>query len=101
MHVTLLQPLLLLAAIAIVGAVPLLGVAVPVPTVGASHALAHRTEGGALAGQSRTSVRVGVRATREGAPCPPRVDTLGDAAPSVQRCWAVRRGTCVLPPPRA
>jgi hypothetical protein len=101
MHVTVLQPLLILAAIAIVGAVPLLGVTVPMPSMGASPTVAQRAEGGMAARQSGTSSRVKLDAAREGSASPAYASMRGDALASLQRCWAVRGGACVLPPPRA
>lgn len=101
MHVTLLQPLLILAAIAIVGGVPLLGAVSPAVAIGARP---FAESGSRATVEARHASRCArgsmVRALMGDAPsAPPATCTVGgDAA---QRVWAVRRGTRALPPPRA
>ena len=101
MHVSILQPLLILAAIAIVGAAPLLGAVRPVPPIGVSSSVVRGSD--AVAGASRSAgvalARV-VSSSSQG--------THGGNARShshdlcaAQLACAVRCGTRSLPPPSA
>jgi hypothetical protein len=101
MPVTLLQPLLILAAIAIVGVVPLLGAASPVATIGVN---AMSASGAHTAPAQRNSADLARASARHTRAMPA---SAHDRSPSLfaqalaERSWAVRCGACVLPPPRA
>jgi hypothetical protein len=101
MHVTVLQPLLILAALALVSAVPMLGASYPVATLGASSAVPRAndaTADGRESGRGMFRVRSGqlratTCATHRAWPVASVTHALG--------VWSVRRGTSVLPPPAA
>lgn len=101
MHVTVLQPLLILAALALVSAVPMLGASYPAATLGASsamprahHAVADGRE--SERGMFRLSLGVLRATTREMR----RVWPVASVEQALG-VWSVRRGTTVLPPPAA
>ena len=101
MHVTVLQPLLILAAIAIVGAVPLLGAAGPVASLAGSPSAARGAAGDTRADRAsecatRSMARDAQRASCDAGKVRPQVPPA-----STQLAWAVRVGSCALPPPCA
>ena len=99
MHVTVLQPLLILAAIVIVSGVPLLGAVAPTAAIGASSAVARGAESAATRdcpGQARTPAS---RRPASVASNPCRQPAHAPAC-ATQLEWAVDRGASALPPPR-
>lgn len=101
MILTTLQPLLILAAIAIVGGVPLLGAVSPGASPGMSQASAHCGEAESRGGHRLGGLR----------PHTPQEALAGTPATHCTRGlakrgmvwlgWSVRGGTSDLPPPRA
>ena len=101
MHLTVLQPLLILAALALVTAVPMLGASYPVATLGASSAVP-RAHDAAADGREyeRDMFRLRSGHLRATACATHRVWPVASVAHALG-VWSVRRGTSVLPPPAA
>ena len=101
MHVTVLQPLLILAALALVSAVPMLGASYPVATLGTSSAVPRANDAAADGRESQrgaSRLRSGhLRAT----PCAKHPVWPVASVAHALGMWSVRRGTSVLPPPAA
>lgn len=101
MHVTVLQPLLILAAIAIVGGVPLLGGVSTAVMIGAGTAAESSSQATVEARCASRCIRGSVSRLLAGAAPSVRHIARTGGADAPQRMWAVRRGTCALPPPQA
>lgn len=101
MHVTVLQPLLILAAIAIVGGVPLLGAVAPAVAIGARPCTELGPRAKVEAQRVSCCLRGSASRLRTCAVASVPVGTWTRGADGPQRMWAVRRGACALPPPRA
>ena len=102
MHTSLLQPLLILAAIVVVGAVPMLGGTAPAMAMGASSAVSRGTGLTSALCQStalaRRSISTPTAVKRcDGRACTSAVSLYANAQ---QLSWAIRGGASVLPPPR-
>lgn len=101
MHASLLQPLLILAAIAIVGAVPILGAASPAGVQRACSTVARGVECTTAGRQAADLARTPTASRDACRAC--RTDGIDTPIHRLARslAWAIRGGACVLPPPRA
>jgi hypothetical protein len=101
MNLTALQPLLILAALAVVGGMPLLSAIGPGACAVSRAESAERSHVAVAERRAARSVR------NDPAPSAAQCAPRAAGAPSAegvrlaQRSWTVRRGTVALPPPRA
>lgn len=99
MHVTVLQPLLILVAIAIVSGVPLLGAVSSGTVIGASSAVARGAESES-GHRCPELARKPASRRAAAATCTLGLRSVCESACATQREWAVGCGASVLPPPR-